>query len=401
MLTRAFNLAALGLVLVPTVSLILNFPREHAPSIELAAPGSRIQVPASTPSANDVPDIYYLVFDRYAGKRSLKEFYQFDNDEFLERLRKLGFFVADNSRANYTKTAHSLVSSLHMRHLTDLTELLGSGSSDWKPLYEMLQENVVVSFLKSLGYRYVHLGSWWSPTRRNRLAEENFNPIVYTPWESLTFNEFEWLVVEPMMPTRLAGHLSGKAGNRNRRQYFRVQKKFEKLIALGRQDSPLFVFAHMLLPHEPYVFYPDGGYKTEAEAGSMSRQKNYVDQLVFTNLKIEELVRELLSKDPQPVVIVQADEGPFPDRYLIDGENFDWREATPEELRQKFRILNAIYLPDRNYAELYEEITPINTFPIIFNKYFGQELPALPNKSYSHFSEKDLYSFFDVTDATR
>ncbi len=72
-----------------------------------------------------------------------------------------------------------------------------------------------------------------------------------------------------------------------------------------------------------------------------------------------------------------------------------------EELRQKFGILNAIYFPDRGYNDLYEDLTPINTFRIIFNRYFGQNFPLLPDTSYSHYSRDDLYSFFDVTEVTK
>ena len=40
------------------------------------------------------PDIYYLVFDRYAGSQTLLEDYGFDNSQFEEQLRRRGFFVA-------------------------------------------------------------------------------------------------------------------------------------------------------------------------------------------------------------------------------------------------------------------------------------------------------------------
>ncbi len=72
-----------------------------------------------------------------------------------------------------------------------------------------------------------------------------------------------------------------------------------------------------------------------------------------------------------------------------------------EELRQKFGILNSIYFPDRQYVDFYEDITPVNTFRIIFNRNFGQNLPLLADISYSFYSEADLYSFFDVTEATK
>lgn len=45
-------------------------------------------------------------------------------------------------------------------------------------------------------------------------------------------------------------------------------------------------------------------------------------------------------------------------------------------------ILNAYYIPNNVNLFLYETITPVNTFRIILNNYFGQNLPLLEDKSY-------------------
>jgi hypothetical protein len=397
--TRVLNVSALVLVLIPLSSLILNAAGENRSGIMGAAPKmfDQMSLSSSAPNATEYPDIYYLIFDRYADSRTLNDIYKHDNSEFLDHLGGLGFYIADRSRANYTKTAHSLASSLNLRHLTYLSELIGPGSSDWKPLYPLLQDHEVARFLKAHGYRYIHLGSWWEPTRNNVHADENFDAITSLLLADVSLNEFEWLLIEPMLPNRLMSlALSGRGG-----QFVRVQQTFKKLVALQRHAAPLFVFAHMLVPHDPFVFFPDGRYKTGVEADSLTRDKNYIDQLDYTNREIKELVHELLKKEPQPIIVIQSDEGPFPIRYSANLNNFDWREATVEELRQKFRILNAIYFPDRGYNDLYEDVTPINTFRIIFNRYFGQNLPLLPDTSYSHYSGDDLYSFFDVTEVTK
>ncbi len=40
------------------------------------------------------------------------------------------------------------------------------------------------------------------------------------------------------------------------------------------------------------------------------------------------------------------------------------------DLKQKFGILNAFYLPDVDNDILYPTITPVNTFRVVFNLYF-------------------------------
>jgi len=66
------------------------------------------------PDLRKAPDIYYLIVDRYANGKVLKQKFGFDNHEFLDFLRAKGFCVADDSRCNYPKTHMSLASSVNI-----------------------------------------------------------------------------------------------------------------------------------------------------------------------------------------------------------------------------------------------------------------------------------------------
>ena len=59
------------------------------------------------------PHVFYLIFDRYAANRTLRDQYQFDNQAFEDFLIAKGFFVATASYANYLKTAQSLAATNH------------------------------------------------------------------------------------------------------------------------------------------------------------------------------------------------------------------------------------------------------------------------------------------------
>jgi hypothetical protein len=52
-------------------------------------------------------------------------------------------------------------------------------------------------------------------------------------------------------------------------------------------------------------------------------------------------------------------------------------------------ILNAYYLPGVDPNLLYNTISPVNTFRIIFNQYFGAHYDLLPDTSYySEFPDR-------------
>jgi hypothetical protein len=178
--------------------------------------------------------------------------------------------------------------------------------------------------------------------------------------------------------------------------------EFRVLDLLADDPGPKFVFAHFLAPHPPYVFHPDGSFVEQEPLATEDERAGYIRQMQYVNRRILELVDRLLDApaDQQPIVILQADEGPFPARYDANEWRFDWHTATDEELVEKAGILNAYHLPgvDPETAGLYPTITPVNSFRVVFNTYFGTDLPLLPDRIFAHTSQQEFYDFFEVTD---
>jgi hypothetical protein len=335
------------------------------------------------------PDIYYIVLDRYSRADVLEEVYDCDITGFLEYLTNKGFFVASNSYSNYLKTAHSLASSLNMKHILHLTSMVGEDSDNWGPLYKMVQDHEVGRFLKGRGYKFIHLGSWWKPTAQNKLADRNISLSALPEFSSIVYRT---TMLRPVL-TYLKIYDSRSI------QWKRVLYKFDQLAGMPSIKGPTFVFAHMLIPHPPYVFDRDGNFVPTAVAGKKSKKLKYKEQLDFTNRKLTLLIDGILSESSTPpIIILQADEGEYPERYQANIKSFDWRNATPAELRQKLGILNAFYLPGFPEEKLYPSITPVNTFRFIFNHYFDRNLEPLPDNCYAFVDENHIYKFFDVTE---
>ena len=138
------------------------------------------------------------------------------------------------------------------------------------------------------------------------------------------------------------------------------------------------MFAHVLLPHDPYVFRADGTVIPEEEAKREEEKDLYRGHLAFANANIKSIVDDLLSgpDDEDPIVIVQADEGPLFCRSV------DCPEESVEYAATRFGVLNAMYLPGID-ERLPETFTTVNTFRTIFREYFGADLPNLPDHSYT------------------
>lgn len=330
-----------------------------------------------------LPDIYYIILDRYAGAKTLEEFYGYDNSEFLQYLTDKGFYVATDSHANYRNTGLSLSSSLNMDHLDFLKEFEKT-QGPWA-MHKAMRDHKLQRFLKSLGYTYVHFGSHFESTDYNEYADININRYVLPEFAGVLFRT---TALHPIAE-RLRIYESG------REQYERVLYKLQKLSEIPDMKKPTFSFVHMITPHLPYVFDREGQYVPPAKRTAETMRERYVDQLVYINALMKDVINTIIERSENPpIIVLQADEGPYPGKPYDTGydwagntirhgmHRFDWRTATDAQLSHKMHILNAYYLPGVDVNSLHPRITPVNSFRLVFNLYFGTKLELLPDKSY-------------------
>jgi hypothetical protein len=132
-------------------------------------------------------------------------------------------------------------------------------------------------------------------------------------------------------------------------------------------ESPKFVYAHFVAPHLPIVFGATGEAVTIPEDTDMATyEAAYRGEVIYLNQRILEIVREIIAVSANPpVIIIQGDHG-----------------DNKSESDYRMRILNAYYLPGVDRKKLYPSITPVNSFRLVFNEYFGGNYELLPDKSY-------------------
>jgi len=338
------------------------------------------------------PDIYYIIFDRYASSETLAEFFDFDNTVFEKELEKRGFYTASGSRANYPYSYLSLASSLNYDYLNFIFDQVGV-SDDKTIAYQLLKKTRAVQFLKSQGYKYYHLGTWWEPTRTNRLADENFlHESFATPLFEL--DEFSSKLIQTTLLDFFIKNFSSIKTESGGGGPQIVLYQFDQLEKIPHMAGPKFVFAHVLLTHPPYFFNKEGKILPRSIVKKMKEKQLYLESLQFANKKILHLVDTLISDSASPpVIILQADEGPYT-RVVKSVE--EWRKAD-RRLRYRTGILNAYYLPQRNQTILHKEISPVNTFRLIFNLYFGTSFEILEDEIFISVKNENLYEFRDIT----
>jgi hypothetical protein len=344
---------------------------------------------------DDLPDVYYIIVDRYAGPTTLERTYGFDNDPFLAALEDRGFAVARHAHANYIKTPLSLVSSLDLDYLdADLLKSEATDGSDRGPIQRRLGDHLVVpTALKELGYTYVHLGNWWAPTLTNVDADRSFH---YEGQDEFSNALLQTTIVRAMSDAHIAPD-DPWDWNTMRDNNLYALERLEEIPAL---PGPKYVFAHLVTTHPPYVHDVDGSMTGREQVAELGDEESYIRQLRYANGRLLGIIDRIVASDPDAVVMLQADEGPFPARYDLDDWSFEWEQATSAELEQKFGILYAMRVPgaDLEAAGFTDDRTPVNAFRIIFNARFGTDLELLPDRVYAHTDLRHFYDFIDITD---
>lgn len=361
--TMIASIISICLVIVPSATIVAYHLNNPNTGTILNSP---CKVEIDWENIQEKPDIYYIIVDRYASAE-IYESLGYDNSEFINLLSNKGFYVVPDGHSNYSKTSLSLASSLNMDYIN--TQALTNTKAPW----QLLKDNKVKDILQSGDYTFISVGSWIrTQTYRNEYADINYvynsayKDRIFTTGFFLMF--YKTTILSSIFPiTEYSREYMCKT----------TIYQFDTLETIPSKDEPTFTFAHIVCPHDPFVFDQDGNYLTEDEVSEKSRIEKNFNQVLFINKRLEQLINKILneSKVP-PIIVIQSDEGVYTDEFN------DYLLSESEEYKQRLGILNAYYLPFEGAGALYESITPVNTFRVIFNEYFGTNLELLPDKSY-------------------
>lgn len=372
-LTVTLNVMALVLLLFPVFTLtshwlsVRNVPRSQS------EPATKLTVV----NGQSLPDVYFIVLDSYTRSDVLKEVYGYDNSWFLNQLKELGFYVAECSTSNYMWTHLSISSALNLEYLQDHPIYTAAPDKDIIT-EDLIKHSLVRKTLESIGYQTVAFATGFP---FNEIADADV--YLEPPASMKSARGFDALLAQTTL-LRVFQDFGYIQINQTASAEFRDRTLFalEQFDALARMKGPKFVYIHIITPHPPFVFGPNGEsvnpkdfISTEGQYTDETYFQGYVDQVKFISNRILVSVQELLAgSSTPPLIILQGDHGPWKQQ----GEN-------------RVSILNAYYLPEHQGA-LYPGISPVNSFRVILNEYFSTNYPLLEDKSYRS-AYRDQHNF--------
>ena len=98
--------------------------------------------------------------------------------------------------------------------------------------------------------------------------------------------------------------------------------------------------------------------------------------MAFIDDRLPEVLQTIIeTSEVPPVIVIMGDHGPKGEQVRKE---------------QRMSILNAYFVNEEAKALLYDSITPVNSFRVIFNKYFGTDFPLLDDISYHVHAEEEF-----------
>ncbi len=313
------------------------------------------------------PDIYYILLDEFSGFEPMRKYWHNSKvDDFVSYLHSKGFEVYEDSHGSSINTIHEMATRLNYQYYAYQDNPDPADVQQW---FNDIANNRAMDYLKQLGYTTIVFNELQFPYPAAKPIVSDvsyaYNEIPATNL-GVYFDDFWVLVANNTMLKELSFYYNRAGTNKHTNFIFFTTRQIGNLMEI---KSPKFVYAHLMMPHAPFMFDENGDYI----APDLYRDYgSYLGQYDFSMYLVQKMVDGILqNSDPAnpPVIILQSDHGMrnFANNYSGQLQNF------PEEY--KTSILYARLMPGYAPTHSAQEIDPINTFPIVFDYLFDANIP--------------------------
>ncbi|MGA9397535.1 MAG: hypothetical protein WBV22_04665, partial [Anaerolineaceae bacterium] len=311
--TAVLNVMAVVLLALPGYQ--ITYDSIHTSSREKAisswAPSTTL---ISTAQPKDKPDVYYIILDSYARSDILNRDLGFDNTDFIQKLEELGFYIANCSRSNYNNTYNSLASSLNMSYLPELYAEAAKQNISKDNIWMFIKPSAVRHNFEALGYKIVTFdtGYKWTTIDDADLYLERgldaFGLQFTSPFEQMLMDS-SVLSIYSDFRRQINRNKFYSSDNSNANYTGLEEFILYQLPKVAEIADPTFTFAHINIPHRPYIFSTNG-YLYDPVLISATDPDNvkfpigYIYAIEYINNQMLMILQEILDNSTTPPLII-------------------------------------------------------------------------------------------------
>ncbi|QNA45815.1 sulfatase-like hydrolase/transferase [Lacibacter sediminis] len=313
------------------------------------------------------PDVYVLQLDEYAGLHTLGKIFRASNQKFVDDLAARRFHVVKSPNSNYNGTAFSVLSLLNMGYIEGLNRDEIASAVAYNKSVAAINKNLLMPFFRENGYRISNhsffdidktesLDYLFLPIKKRLMLDKTFGSVLTNDLLcSINSNSFHFLIND----------FPAKIDNYNQE----VIKRSHETIQTTK--GRVFMFAHLMMPHAPYLRDSSGNLKNIGEAYRESNKglnsASYLQYSNYSNTVVLEMIDLIKARRPNSVIVLLSDHG----LRNIKNANSKYHE---------FNNFVAIYSPQQTQYQIPDSLCTVNVFRYILNSHFGQNFPLLENK---------------------
>ncbi len=325
-------------------------------------------------------NVYFFIFDEYGGKANLKYYFDYDNTDFLNKLRDKGFSVSDNTYNRESVYTYDIVPNIfNLEYVTDTNNTPAKNKS-------ALNNPVLFKFFKNLGYEInvINHQRYLNTKDCNVLFESNKKAIVNN----------EHSIGDYVLKNSFFNYIDKLANyTRDRKDYAKFVKGFfDDYIRDARKmfdcfenswkeakDKPTLTVGYFACPHRPCVFDENGNENNYKEL--YKYKKTYIGYLKYLNKEILNYVDNIKKNDPNAIIIFQADHGARIPLFSMNEYNMDdYNEKVESEMMQN--AFNCVYFGNKKDKNI-EGLSCINTMRYVLNELYKTDYKMIkPKENY-------------------
>ena len=317
------------------------------------------------------PNVYYFLFDGYAGPECLQHYYDYDNTPFIEAMEEKGFTVSRTSH-----NTESLKTVTIVPNLLNLNYVVKKGMSTTQKDAFLEMPNLFRTF-KDNGYQ-INLCN-------------HLNYIGSTGCNVLTTNQSQRTISDFLLKNSIycQSHKIKEMLNEYINADYVATYTGPLFNAMDAERScwkytgntPTFTMGYLQCPHAPTILDKNGKLVDNYEnvGWQWDRPELYLGQLQYISSFILELVTTIQAHDPNALIIVQSDHGSRQANHFYDMGIWDTYDPKVENPYMQ-NTLNCVYYQNQSFA--IEGETGINSLRLILNQVFGTDYASIKPHKY-------------------
>jgi hypothetical protein len=327
-----------------------------------------LQQPLQVPPIvqEEAPDIYLILVDAYASTHGLKKYWQYDNSNFLDSMKKMNYYEVKYAKTNYNKTIYAIASLLNQQYI--LTDLSATTTSrrDEVTSYFRIKHNSLMKQLKQAGYATHNLSFFKIQDNPPFLPFKSSYIISYFNVFLLNKTSFSHIF-------ELLNFVVIKSKNTGKEQRIITPIQTFKQLVATQNSKPRFVYLHLLCPHAPFEFDHQGNLWQPNVAQQYTDEQLYLEQLRYVNTLLLDIAQHIEKTTHRPyITLITGDHGA---RIFTD---------STQRHQESHATTTLFKFPDNNYDILYDSMSTVNLFRPILHKVFQQPLDYLPDTVVGH-----------------